>query len=127
MNHLPWDKDVIKCFLSSAYFSARVQEQLNIQRTRVLKRGAGFISKQFSPHVHRAQAKKSFKLSLSQSCQYFWNKGPIFGIYSTKLPSHSYSGSLHLTFTECSHSNEQNPRRHLECSVIRFLLCFYFS
>lgn len=77
VNHRHWDKDVIKGCLSSAYSPARAQEQLSRQRMRVLQRGAGFINKQ-SSRVHRAQAKKSFVSLLSQSCQYSWNKGPIF-------------------------------------------------
>lgn len=109
MNHRRWDKAVIKRCLSSAYSPARAQGQLSRQRMRVLKRGAGFISKQSS----RAQAKKSFVSLLSQSCQYIWNKGSIFlfDIYSTKLSSHSFSGPLHPSITErlsvdCTQSQE---------------------
>lgn len=128
MNHRRWDKAVIKRCLSSAYSPARAQEQLSRQRMRVLKRKAGFINKQ-SSRVHRAQAKKSFVSLLSQSCQYIWNKGSIFlfDIYSTKLSSHSFSGPSHPPSLKGSQLTAHNPRRHLECSVIGFLLCFYFS
>lgn len=117
MNRRHWDKDVIKCCLSSVYSLAREQEQLSRQRMRVLKRGAGFINKQ-SSHVHRAHTKKSFMSLLSQSCQYVWNKGPIFlfDVYSTKLSSHSFSGPLHAPPSlKGSQFTAHNPRRHLKC------------
>lgn len=49
MGHLHQDKDAIKCFLSSACFSARVPEQLNTQRAQFLKSGAGLINKASFP------------------------------------------------------------------------------
>lgn len=128
MNHRHWAKDVIKCCLSSAYSPAREQEQLSRQRVRVLKRGAGFINKQ-SSCVHRAKLRRASCHCCLKVVNTFEIKDPYVYLMSI-LPNYLatlFRDPCTPPSLKGSQSTAHNPRRHLKCSVIGFLFCFYFS